>query len=153
MPDVLTGDYPQEKSYVKCDLRERNSLVAWEWSDVYSVSAYLRQRTAVLWTHRQNAYASIVRIIRAEDEKKGIDFLTEVFLCWGKQKERKAVSEVACSRSAHSYARYTKFGKCLHVSMRVYLSFLFVSCPVSCLVHDTFLFECTRSNRPVAERW
>ena len=49
------------------------------------------------------------------------------------KKERKAVGEEVCGRSAHSYIKYTKFGKCLHVSMRVYLSFLFVSCPGSCL--------------------
>ena len=32
-----------------------------------------------------------------------------------------------------------------NVSMRVYFSFLFVSFPVSCLVHGAFLFICTQS--------
>ena len=31
--------------------------------------------------------------------------------------------------------------------LHAYLSFLFVFCPVSCLVHRAFLFECTQSNR------
>ena len=64
------------------------------------------------------------------------------------KKERKAVSEEACGRSAHSYIKYTKFGKCLHVSMRVHLSFLFASCPASCLA-------CMRSslNEPSPSGW
>ena len=62
------------------------------------------------------------------------------------------MSEEACSRSAHSYVKYTKFGKYLHVSMGVYLGFLFASCPVSCLMHCAFLFEYTQSNRSVAEQ-
>ena len=61
------------------------------------------------------------------------------------KKERKAVSEEARSRSAH------KFGECLHVSMHVYLSFLFVSSPVFRLVQGTFLFVCTQSKKSVAE--
>ena len=76
------------------------------------------------WTHEQNACCSIIRTLRAEDEKKGIDFLTEVSLFCGKQKERRAVSEEMCSRRAHSYVKYTKFDKCLHVTC-VYTS---VSC-------------------------
>ena len=59
---------------------------------MYSISAYLGQRIAALWTHGQNAYASIVRIIHAEYEKNGIE----------ESKERKAESEESCSRSTHS---------------------------------------------------
>ena len=67
----------KRKSYVRCDLRERNSLVAGERSDVYSISAYLQQCIVVLRTHGQSAHASNVRSICAKD-KKGIDFPTKV---------------------------------------------------------------------------
>ena len=51
------------------------------------------------------------------------------------ERKRKGRQWVQCCRSAHSYVKCTKFGIFLHVFMQVYFSFLFVSCPASCLVH------------------
>ena len=65
-----------------------------EQRDVYSISTYLRQHIPFLWTHGQSAYASIVRIIRTEDEKKGIDFPTKVSLIEERKKERRVKKHV-----------------------------------------------------------
>ena len=84
-------------------------------------------------------HASIVRIICTEDEKKGIDFPTKCLYVEESKKERKAVGEEACGRSGHSYIKYTKYGKCLHVCIPQ-LSLCILSYVLS-RVHGGFLFE------------
>ena len=55
------------------------------------------------------------------------------------KKERKVVGEEACGRSGHSYIKYTKYGKCLHVCIPQ-LSLCILSYVLS-RVQGAFLFE------------
>ena len=150
MADVLTNDSQEAKSICRGDLWEWNSLVAWERRDAYLISTFLQQRIAILWTQGQNAYASIVRITRAEDGMNGIDSQPKC-LCVEerKRKRRQWVTKRVVEALVAMYNTLHLANVCMWLC--VYLGFFFVSSPVSCLVHSAFLFECTQSNRSVAE--
>ena len=100
-----------------------------------------------------NAYLSINRIIRAKDQ------LPNQYVIVVKKANVKECSDwKACSRAliatyntqiilwANAYTRLCA----IYVYIFFAYSFLFVSCTLSCLVGNAFLFECSQSNRSMA---